>query len=85
MNAGQAIVVSDQVGCQPDLVEDGDNGVVFSARNVGALVGSLAIVLADPVACRKMGERSLQRIQAFSFEANVQGLMRACTAASEHK
>jgi glycosyltransferase involved in cell wall biosynthesis len=85
MNAGKAIVVSDQVGCQPDLVEDGDNGVVFSARNVGALVGSLAIVLADPVACRKMGERSLQRIQAFSFEANVQGLMRACTAAREYK
>jgi glycosyltransferase involved in cell wall biosynthesis len=85
MNAGKAIVVSDQVGCQPDLVEDGDNGVVFRARDVGALADALANVLADPVACRKMGERSLQRIQAFSFEANVRGLMQACTAASEHK
>jgi glycosyltransferase involved in cell wall biosynthesis len=85
MNAGKTIVVSDQVGCQPDLVEDGDNGVVFRARDVGALADALANVLADPVACRKMGERSLQRIQAFSFEANVRGLMQACTAASEHK
>jgi len=85
MNAGKAVVVSDQVGCQPDLVTDGDNGVVFSARDVGALADALASVLADGTACRKMGEHSLQRIQAFSYEANVQGLMQAFTAASEHK
>ncbi|MGB8477981.1 MAG: glycosyltransferase family 4 protein [Acidobacteriaceae bacterium] len=85
MNAGKAIVVSDQVGCQPDLVEDGDNGVVFPARNVGALADALATVLVDPATCRKMGERSRERIQAFSFEANVRGLMQAFTAASEHK
>ena len=85
MNAGKAIVVSDQVGCQPDLVQNGDNGVVFPARNVGALADALANVLTDAAACRKMGERSLERIQAFSFEANVRGLMQAFTAASEHK
>jgi glycosyltransferase involved in cell wall biosynthesis len=85
MNAGKAIVVSDQVGCQPDLVEDGDNGLVFPARNVEALADALANVLSDPAGCRKMGERSMERIQAFSFEADVQGLMQAYTAASEHK
>ncbi len=85
MNAGKALVVSDQVGCQPDLVEDGDNGIVFPARNVSALADALANVLADPVACRKMGERSRECIQAFSFEANVTGLMQAFTAAREQK
>ena len=85
MNAGKPIIVSDQVGCQPDLVGNEDNGLVFPARNVGALADALANVLADPVACRKMGERSLERIQAFSFEANVRGLMQAFTAASENK
>ena len=85
MNAGKPIIVSDQVGCQPDLVDNEDNGLVFPARNVGALTGALANVLVDPVACRKMGERSLERIQAFSFEANVRGLMQAFTAASENK
>jgi glycosyltransferase involved in cell wall biosynthesis len=85
MNAGKAIVVSDQVGCQPDLVEDGDNGLVFPARDVNALADALANVLVDPVACRKMGERSLERIQAFSFAANVRGLTQAFAAASEHK
>ena len=85
MNAGKAIVVSDQVGCQPDLVQDGDNGLVFPARDVSALSQAVAKVLADPMACRKMGERSRERIQEFSFEANVRGLMQAFTAASEHK
>ncbi len=85
MNAGKAIVVSDQVGCQPDLVKDGDNGVVYPARNVGALADALERVLEDLDACRKMGERSLERIQTFSFEANVRGLMQAFTAASEQK
>jgi glycosyltransferase involved in cell wall biosynthesis len=85
MNAGRAVVVSDQVGCQPDLVADGSNGVVFPAQNVTALADALERVLADEIVCRKMGERSLERIQAFSFEADVQGLMQAFATASEHK
>jgi glycosyltransferase involved in cell wall biosynthesis len=85
MNAAKAIVVSDQVGCQPDLVRDGDNGLVYPARNVKALADALERVLEGPAVYRKMGERSLERIQAFSFEANVTGLLQAFTAASEHK
>lgn len=85
MNAGRTVVVSDQVGCQPDLVEDGSNGLVFAAQNVTELADALQRVLADEAVCRKMGERSLERIQAFSFEANVRGLMQAFTAASERK
>lgn len=85
MNAGKAIVGSDQVGCQPDLVANGDNGLVFPARDVSALADALERVLEDPEVYRKMGERSLDRIQVFSFEANVRGLMQAFTAASEHE
>ncbi len=90
MNAGRAVIVSDEVGCQPDLVCDGDNGRVFPARSVAALTDALEGVLADTALgdsaiCRKMGKRSLERISAFSFDANVQGLMRAFTAASQHR
>ncbi len=85
MNAARAVIVSDQVGCQPDLVVDGGNGCVFPAQNVPALAGALERVLADPAASRIMGERSLERIQAFSFDANVRGLMQAFAAAAEHR
>ncbi|MEO6966808.1 MAG: glycosyltransferase family 4 protein [Acidobacteriaceae bacterium] len=83
MNAGRAVIVSDQVGCQPDLVVDGENGRVFPARNVAALADAIEQTLAHPARCSKMGERGLQRIQSFSFDANVEGLMRAFTAASQ--
>ena len=85
MNAGRAIVVSDQVGCQPDLVMDGSNGQLFPARNVAALADALERILLSDDQCRRMGRRSLESIQAFSFEANVQGLMQAFSAAGQQK
>jgi glycosyltransferase involved in cell wall biosynthesis len=58
---------------------------VFPARNVTALADALERVLTDPTTCRSMGHRSLERIQSFSFDANVNGLARAFAAASQHK
>lgn len=82
MNAGRAVIVSDQVGCEPDLVIEGENGSVFPAGNVAALADALERILADPATCRAMGEQSLKRIESFSFENNVQGLVRAFAMAS---
>ena len=48
MNAGRAVIVSDEVGCQPDLVEDGVEGCVFPAGDVAALTDALRRVLATP-------------------------------------
>lgn len=84
MNAGRAIIASDQVGCQPDLVQDGVNGCVFPAKDVSALAFALERVLSNPATCRAMGERSRERIAAFSFDSNVQGMMQAFAAASAH-
>ncbi|MBT5456620.1 MAG: glycosyltransferase family 4 protein, partial [Rhodospirillaceae bacterium] len=36
MNAGRAVIVSDQVGAAADLVRDGDNGFVFPAGDIDA-------------------------------------------------
>ncbi len=80
MNAAKAIIVSDEVGCQKDLVEDGVNGCVIRARDVDGLANSLCRVLADPQAAREMGRNSLARIQRFSFEQNVLELRRALEA-----
>ena len=77
MNGGKAVVVSNEVGCQRDLVEDGVNGCVFPARDVGGLANGLLRVLADPQTCRQMGLNSLEKINNISFEQNVAGLRRA--------
>ena len=77
MNAGKAVVVSDEVGCQPDLVIDGVNGRVFPARNVAALRAVLEHLVAEPEALRQMGLRSLERINQWSFEEDIRCLRAA--------
>jgi len=76
MNAGCAIVVSDQVGSGADLVKDGENGFVFAARDVAALADALRATLADD-RYRAMGQRSLDVIAGWGIEANVAGLSAA--------
>jgi glycosyltransferase involved in cell wall biosynthesis len=81
MNAGRAVVISDEVGCAPDLVENGVNGLVFRARDVADLSRALSDILADPIRLAEMGAKSLQRINHWSFEEDVQGLRAALLAA----
>jgi glycosyltransferase involved in cell wall biosynthesis len=77
MNAGRAVVVSDEVGCQPDLVEDGVEGCVFPAGDVAALTDALRRVLATPETAVVMGQRALAKIETWDFEEDVRGLRRA--------
>jgi glycosyltransferase involved in cell wall biosynthesis len=81
MNAGRAVVISDEVGCAPDLVENGINGLVFRARDVHDLSRALGEILADPIRLAKMGTKSLERINRWSFEEDIQGLRAALQAA----
>jgi glycosyltransferase involved in cell wall biosynthesis len=83
MNAGRAVIVSDDVGCQPDLVEDGVEGCVFRAGDVAALTEALRRVLATPDTAVAMGERCLAKIQRWDFEEDVRGLKQAIAQVSK--
>ncbi len=82
MNAGRAVIVSDDVGCQPDLVEEGIEGCVFPAGDVGALTDALRRVLATPETANAMGQRGLAKIKTWDFEEDVRGLRRAVAQVS---
>ncbi|RSL15056.1 glycosyltransferase involved in cell wall biosynthesis [Edaphobacter aggregans] len=77
MNAGRAVIVSDDVGCQPDLVTDGVEGCVFRAGDVTSLTDALRRVLATPETAMRMGERGLERIRTWSFEEDIRGVRQA--------
>jgi glycosyltransferase involved in cell wall biosynthesis len=77
MNAGRAVILSDDIGCQPDLVTDGVEGYVFPVRDVNALTEVLRRVLATPETAAQMGQRALNRINAWSFEEDIQALRQA--------
>jgi len=80
MNAGRAVIVSDQVGCGPDLVRHGENGWVFRAGDVEGLNAGLRFVLENPEHTRALGERSREIIANWGFEQDVQGLKQALNA-----
>jgi glycosyltransferase involved in cell wall biosynthesis len=77
MNAGRAVVVSDDVGCQEDLVREGETGAVFPVGEVAALAAALKRVLATPETAVQMGTNARAHIGRFSFERDVAGLRQA--------
>jgi glycosyltransferase involved in cell wall biosynthesis len=82
MNAGRAVIVSDEVGCQPDLITDGVEGCVFPAGDVEALTAALRRVLATPETAAMMGQRGLERIRRWGFEEDIRGLRQALARAT---
>lgn len=80
MNAGRAVVVSDDVGCQEDLVEEGVTGAVFPVGQVDALAAAVARVLRTPETAAGMGAAGRARIERFSFTQDVAGLRQALAA-----
>ncbi len=77
MDAARAVVVSDDVGCQADLVQDGVNGRVFPAGDIAALANALRDVLETPGRARSMGKAGLAIIRQHGFEEDIHGLRHA--------
>jgi glycosyltransferase involved in cell wall biosynthesis len=79
MNAAKAVVVSDQVGCAIDLVKDGDNGRIFPVGDVRALAEAIQWAIAHST---QAGQKSLQRINTWSFAEDLQGVKQALSDVS---
>lgn len=77
MNAARPVIVSDKVGCWPDLVKPEINGDVFPAGDAQALAGVMARVLADRDALLRMGEASRGVIGKWSFSEDLAGIRAA--------
>ncbi len=77
MNARRAAIVSDDVGCGPDLIADGTNGFIYPVGDVDGLANALRRVLDTPGVAEAMGERAFERMAHWGFEEDVQGLRRA--------
>ncbi|MGA7312346.1 MAG: glycosyltransferase family 4 protein [Silvibacterium sp.] len=77
MNAARPLVLSDDVGCHTDLVEDGVNGFIFPRQNIDALSAVLRRFLDDPLLAQRMGRQSLKIVDRYSFDECVRGLRQA--------
>lgn len=77
MCCGCAVVVSDHVGCGPDLVRPGENGRVFRAGDVEALRAALAEAVADRTRLAAWREASRRLVSGYTFESARDGLLAA--------
>ena len=77
MNAGRPVILSNDVGCAPDLIRDGVEGCVYPVGDVQALAAALRRVLSSPEVAEKMGQCALNRINTWSFEEDIRALRQA--------
>jgi glycosyltransferase involved in cell wall biosynthesis len=81
MACGLPAIVSDQVGCGPDLIVAGETGAVFPMGDVAALANRLVEFAANPARLPVLGERARQRVLAdYSVERAVAGTLAAVRA-----
>ena len=79
MNAGRAVIVSDQVGAAFDLVREGETGFVFPAGDVAALTDRLQRFLSDPAKAGQMGHAARDVVAKWGYDEDIAGLKQALT------
>lgn len=78
MACGVPAVVSDAVGCGPDLIERGVTGAVFPVGQIPALAKALETAISlDPITTR---QQLAARMQVYSPLGAAKGIMQAATA-----
>ena len=82
MNAACPVILSDDVGCHPDLVTNGIEGFVYPVRDLPALATALRTILEDHDWRGDMGRAALARIRRWSFQQDLEGLRTALASLS---
>lgn len=77
MACGLPAIVSDRVGCGPDLVEEDITGSIFPFGNVKALAEKLISFANHQGKANTMGENAEKRIKKYSIEEVVKGTIDA--------
>jgi glycosyltransferase involved in cell wall biosynthesis len=80
MACGRPAIVSDAVGCGPDLILAGKTGNRFPLGNVEALSDLLVTYAERPEMRGVMAQSAGERLAAFSLGAAVDGIVRAMAA-----
>jgi glycosyltransferase involved in cell wall biosynthesis len=71
------VIVSDIVGCGPDLVKHGENGYIFPLGNIEKLAEYLGELVKKPARIKTFGKKSFKIIQEYSYEKDIEGILTA--------
>lgn len=81
MACGRPSLVSDRVGCGPDLVMAHETGGIYPHGNVAALSSAMVDMAANPVQSAEMGRKAQSHLRrSYSVQAAVEGVLQALQA-----
>jgi len=81
---GLPVVVSDAVGCVPDLLRDGESGYVYPLGDVTALASSLERIRQRKATGDDWGPACRAAVSGSSYDAMTTALVRACRSVIRH-
>jgi glycosyltransferase involved in cell wall biosynthesis len=64
-------VVAARAGALPELIEDGDNGLLFRPGDARDLAEKILTLLGDPALRHRMGRRSLEKVVAHKLDGSL--------------
>jgi glycosyltransferase involved in cell wall biosynthesis len=82
---GLPVITTDQVGAGDDLIESGTNGYVVKAGSAQALAEAMRAAAWSPEQWQGAAKRSDELLVACSIDRGVDGFMRGCMLAVEHR
>jgi glycosyltransferase involved in cell wall biosynthesis len=68
------VVVSDMVGCAADLVKPGENGFIYPLGGIDKLTACLLELITDADLRARMGKRSFEIINKWSFKEDLEAV-----------
>lgn len=83
MACGLPAIVSDRVGCWPDLVPDGTTGAVYPCGDVTSLAGRMGELAGDAGRRAEASMRAREKVAMYSPEAAADGLVAAVASVCE--
>lgn len=80
MACARPCIVSDRVGCGPDLVIPQETGSIFPLGDVDALANSMLELAGNPQRMISMGLEAQSRLRNYSIETAVDGIIQSVAA-----
>jgi len=80
MACGRPAIVSDQVGCAPDLVLNGNTGFIFPFGDRTALANALQQLIEDPALLARLGTRAASHVAIAGVDRAVAATIDALQA-----
>jgi len=80
MACGLPAIVSDQVGCHPDLIEQDRTGFVFPCGNIEALACAMDSICKNASRLYEMGELARDKVADYSYSNCTKGILEALSS-----